>query len=155
MKYLAIILIALLLSACTPQQRLANLVKHHPELAVSKIKVDTLVLAQIDTFVLEAWQIDTFFSFDIDTVFQIQKDSLKINIKKQPRGKYLLDILFPKTLITKADTVRIAYTDTIQTLQYMPIDTATAWQYRKEGFLILGGILLLIFLIATIGKMYI
>ena len=72
MKYLLIIL---LLASCTPQKRLAKLVKKHPEL----VRVDTITVVDTFTVVTPRTRIDTFYSIKqlIDTVV-LQKENLKV-----------------------------------------------------------------------------
>ena len=72
MKYL---LIALLLASCTPQKRLARLVKKNPQL----IRVDTVTVTDTFTIITPRTHIDTFYSIKqlIDTVV-LQKENLKV-----------------------------------------------------------------------------
>jgi len=72
MKYL---LIVLLLASCTPQKRLARLVKKHPEL----IRVDTVTVTDTFIVITPRTQIDTFYSIKqlIDTVV-VSKDNLTV-----------------------------------------------------------------------------
>ena len=72
MKYLLIIL---LMASCTPQKRLAKLVKKHPEL----VRVDTITVVDTFTVVTPRTRIDTFYSIKqlIDTVV-LQKENLKV-----------------------------------------------------------------------------
>lgn len=72
MKYLLIIV---LLASCTPQKRLARLVKKHPEL----VRADTITVIDTFTVVTPRTRIDTFYSIKqlIDTVV-LQKENLKV-----------------------------------------------------------------------------
>lgn len=155
MRYLLLFVIFGLLTACSPQQRLQRLVSLHPELKTTLVKTDTLSFVYRDTLQVDGWRVDTFFSMQHDSFFTINKDSAAVKLTRFDNGKYLLSILFPDKKIARLDTLRIPYLDTIQSIQYLPITTADKWQYRKDGMMILGGILLVLLLLAALLKAYI
>lgn len=154
-KIVSIFFILITLTACSPQKMLQRLMTTHPELQNTVVKNDTLRFVYKDTLLVHGWQVDTFFSLLHDTVFTIKQDSATVKLTKSDNGKYLLSILFPDKKINRTDTLRIPYIDTIQTINYLPINTADKWNYRKEGFIILGGILLALLLLAALLKAYI
>src|SRR3972149_6613866 len=62
----------ILFSACSPQQRMATLLKNHPEL----IKKDTIF--RIDTIVITGYSVDTVFHYkQTDTV--IVNNNIQVN----------------------------------------------------------------------------
>lgn len=75
MKKLIFIFLAFFLFSCSPQKRLARLIKKYPEL----ILADTIIYR--DTFYTKHIKTDTIFSFFnyVDTVY-IDKGKLKIKI---------------------------------------------------------------------------
>ena len=68
----------LLLSSCSPQKRLARLVKHHPEL----MRIDTVTVK--DTVTVPSMQADTFFTMrqQFDTI-RVNHDSIQLLIVKR------------------------------------------------------------------------
>jgi hypothetical protein len=154
MKYFIPFLI-FLACGCTPQKRLANLLKQHPELTSAQVKSDTILVYDTDTFYTDSFQYDTVFNFLTDTVFKFDSAKAHIEIRKKNNNDYLLKILFDSTIVVKADTIRVGYIDTILEVKNLPITTAIAWGYRGQGILIACGVLLLILLVAVIAKMYV
>ena len=73
-------------SSCTPQQRLARLIRNHPELKTKE------TLRIVDTAIFPMIAVDSVFSIDTlvkhDTVF-ITKDGLKIRIVYRDRKIYV------------------------------------------------------------------
>lgn len=155
MRAFVLILFFCLVAGCSPQKRLQRLLSNNPELQQTAVKPDTLTVYHVDTFTTEAWELDTFFSLLTDTVFTVMKDSNKISIRKDARNHFLLDVLFPPKQFTSPDTIRVPYLDTIRTVNYTPITTEEKWQYRKDGMMILGGVLLFLLLIVVLIKVYV
>ena len=76
MKYLILILSVLIIS-CTPQKKLARLVKKHPEL------VSTETIYKSDTTITEKIKTDSFFvSHQLTDTFTVVKDNIKYRIIK-------------------------------------------------------------------------
>ena len=85
MKYLILFLVSIFLIACSPQKRLARLVKKHPEL----LHHDTIV--KIDTVTITTMRVDhdtTFLEKGTDTV-TIQKDNLTVRYIRVRDSIYL------------------------------------------------------------------
>lgn len=155
MRAFVLLLVFCLIAGCSPQQRLQRLLAKNTELQQTAVKADTLTVYHVDTFTTEAWKLDTFFSLLTDTVFTVIKDSNKITIRKDARNHFLLDVLFPPIQFTSPDTIRVPYMDTIRTVNFTPITTEQKWQYRKDGMMILGGVLLFLLLIGVLIKVYV
>lgn len=99
-KYLLIIL---LLASCTPQKRLAKLVKKHPEL----IRVDTVTVTDTFTVIVPRTQIDTFYSIKqlVDTV-RLEKENLRV-ITYLKNDTVYLDAECDTLVIEKIRTVKV------------------------------------------------
>lgn len=113
------IIVVLLLGSCTPEMRLAHILKRHPEL----LKKDTLLY--YDTTIVKGLHTDSNFYFTGDTV-RIHKDRQEI--------KYYYNTTTHKNYISgdvKADTItkieKIPYEKTIV--------LAVPW-YEKPAFII-------------------
>lgn len=100
MKYLIIIL---LLASCTPQKRLARLVKKNPELA----RVDTVTVTDTFIVITPRTQIDTFYSIKqlIDTVV-VKKENLTVKTYLKNDTIYL-DATCDTLIIEKIRTVNV------------------------------------------------
>lgn len=100
MKYLLIIL---LLASCTPQKRLARLVKKNPEL----IRIDTVTVTDTFTVITPRTQIDTFYSIKqlIDTV-RLEKENLRVLTYLKNDTVYL-DAECDTLVIEKIRTVKV------------------------------------------------
>lgn len=100
MKYLLIIL---LLASCTPQKRLARLVKKNPQL----IRVDTVTVTDTFIVITPRTQIDTFYSIKqlIDTVI-VSKDNLTVKTYLKNDTVYL-DAECDTIVIEKIRTVKV------------------------------------------------
>lgn len=155
MRGIVLILVFCLVAGCSPQKRLQRLLSNNPELQQTAVKPDTLTVYHVDTFTTEAWKLDTFFSLNTDTVFTVVKDSNKISIRKDARNNFLLDVLFPAKQFVGRDTIRVPYLDTVRTVNFTPITAEEKWQYRKDGMIILGGVLLLLLLVGVLIKVYV
>lgn len=153
MRYLLFFFI-LFLSSCTPATRLANLLKHNPELRNTKVQADTLTFFHTDTFTTHETRIDTLFNFLHDTVLKYAKDNALLTVTKK-KNDVLLNLVVKSDTFYSHDTFKLAYLDTLWQVQYIPIDTAAKWQYRKDGMLILGAVLLLLLLLSLIAKNFI
>ena len=121
MKYL---LIALLLFSCTPQKRLARLVKKHPEL----IRVDTVTVTDTFTVITPRTQIDTFYSIKqlIDTV-RLEKENLRV-LTYLKNDTIYLDAKCDTIVIEKVRTVKVP-TKTVE------VKDEGFWQSRWFRFL--------------------
>ena len=100
MKYLLIIL---LLASCTPQKRLARLVKKNPEL----IRVDTVTVTDTFTVIAPRTHIDTFYSIKrlVDTV-RLEKENLKV-LTYLKNDTIYLDAECDTLVIEKVRTVKV------------------------------------------------
>lgn len=100
MKYLLIIL---LLTSCTPQKRLARLVKKNPEL----IRVDTVTVTDTFTVITLRTHIDTFYSIKqlIDTV-RLEKENLRV-LTYLKNDTIYLDAECDTLVIEKIRTVKV------------------------------------------------
>jgi len=121
MKYLLIIL---LMASCTPQKRLAKLVKKHPEL----VRVDTITVVDTFTVVTPRTHIDTFYSIKqlIDTV-RLEKENLRV-ITYLKNDTIYLDAECDTIVIEKIRTVKVP-TKTIE------VKKENFWQSRWFRFL--------------------
>jgi hypothetical protein len=121
MKYLIIIL---LLASCTPQKRLARLVKKNPEL----IRVDTVTVTDTFTIITPRTQIDTFYSIKqlIDTV-RLEKENLRI-LTYLKNDTIYLDAECDTLVVEKIRTVKVP-TKTIE------VKDESFWQSRWFKFL--------------------
>lgn len=92
MKKLFIFIVASLF-ACSPQQRINRICKHHPNICVTT--KDTLV----DTIRIKELRVDTFFTLKqlIDTVY-VNKDSMKVKIYLRHDSVFV-------DIFRKADTI--------------------------------------------------
>lgn len=100
MKYLIIIL---LLASCTPQKRLARLVKKNPQL----VRIDTVTVTDTFTVITPRTQIDTFYSIKqlIDTVV-VKKENLTVKTYLKNDTIYL-DATCDTLVIEKIRTVNV------------------------------------------------
>jgi hypothetical protein len=155
------ILLSLMLSACTPQRRLARLVKHHPEL----VKTDS---AKVHGFVHEN-------GIDLDTNFWINfkpdQDSGKTGIHKGKDSLNHIDHIFHfmdnKTGI-HADVFQSGtqlnlklHKDPQEIPVTLTVPVKKVQAVIKKGFttvqvlgMILGGVILLFVIILLIGRKY-
>lgn len=137
MRKAIFILFTVLIASCTPKQRLAGLLKRHPELA----KTDTLF--KRDTIWTKSIQADTLFRTQItkDTVI-IRENNLTVKYYNDGKTTYLKGT---------CDTIRIIKEVPVIVTQ---IDVAPetfwerAWRKAKDFIMILllGAILVLIYL---------
>lgn len=97
------LLLILLLASCTPQKRLARLVKKNPEL----IRVDTVTVTDTFTVITPRTHIDTFYSIKqlIDTV-RLEKDNLRV-ITYLKNDTIYLDAECDTLVIEKIRTVKV------------------------------------------------
>lgn len=144
------ILFLILLSACTPQQRLNSLLTKHPELSALSVHTDTLRIVDIDTLTVLGWRVDTLFK--LDSVFQLKKDSSAVRIERKANGIYALSLLTPNVSKVFFDTISILKTDTIFKITQAGITDIEKWSYRKDGMLIVGLSILGLILLAAILK---
>jgi len=117
MKYFALIAVVVVMASCSPQKRLANLVKRNPEL----VTTDT-VYQPIPVIRAEVVR-DTVVEWSTDTV-TIEKDRLRVDV--------IMDTVTKKIYIKgqcKADTVIIKVPVAVNTVQ--PVDVV---KVRKPSF---------------------
>jgi hypothetical protein len=135
-KFCVFILLIFLMGSCSPQQRIAKLVKKHPHLLKS-IKTDVRI---IDTFLIEKMKIipgkDFTFSVEKDTILKIEKDSIFIKEKT-------VRIVSPKDTIFMKDTF---YLD-----KFYPVEGKSIlieppwWQKFTVGFIVCSFLASIIF----------
>lgn len=117
MRLLAIIVAALLLASCSPQKRLADLVRKHPEL----VTTDT-VYQPIPVIRAEVVR-DTVFEWSTDTI-TIEKDRLRVDV--------VMDTITKKIYVKgqcKADTVIVNVPVEVSTIK--PVEVI---KERKPSF---------------------
>lgn len=131
------ILFAVLIASCSPKQRLANLLKRHPEL----IKTDTVF--RRDTIVTKSVNTDTIFRTQItkDTVI-IRENNLTVKYYNDGKTTYLKGT---------CDTIRIfrEIPVMVNQVEAKPLSwMERAWVKIKDFLivLLLGAILVLIYL---------
>lgn len=99
-KYILLVVLTLMVSACGPQARFNRLTKNHPEL-ITKM-VDTFTTINIDTFVDK----DTLYTKEYKDIFIIRHDTIikqgKVTIQKK-------GVMYE----VKVDADTIIYHDTI------------------------------------------
>ncbi len=105
-----IILCGILLSSCSPSNRLANLLEHHPELIIP----DTLFIK--DTVPLPLIQADTSWHIDnlYDTAF-LTKDRLEVSLQR------LLDTIYLQGRC-KADTIYLEHQIPVEKIKLVKQD---------------------------------
>ena len=140
------------LAACTPQQRLNNLLGKHPYLAQAQVRDTTLTVFEIDTIYVEGKSIDTVFSFYIDT-FIVNDSGVTITIIKEVDRWRVKTVVDKQTLFVN-DTVKIKFTDTVNVFNVQPITGKEKWKYRWQGILWHWILLLILFLIYIAVRMY-
>ena len=140
------------LAACTPQQRLNNLLGKHPYLAKSQVKDTTLTVFEVDTVYVEGKSIDTVFSFYVDT-FVVNDSGVTITIIKEVDRWRVKTVVDKQTLFVN-DTVKIKFTDTVNVFNVQPITGKEKWKYRWQGILWHWILLLILFLIYIAVRMY-
>jgi len=138
MKTLLFILALALLASCSPQKRLARLVKNNPEL----VSTDT-VFKQVPVY-MPAVSTDTVFQFSTDTI-TLEKGRLRVDV--------IMDPVTKKIYVRgecRADTVYVnvpVEIITVNPVETVKIRKPSFWQKIKYFCLgaIIGGLLLFIF----------
>lgn len=132
-----IFLLVIVLSSCSPEKRLASLLKRHPEL----VRVDTIF--RHDTILVNGSSTDTIFKTQVtkDTII-IRENNLTVKYYNDGKHTYIKGV---------CDTIRIIREIPIQVNQVeaKPIGWwERAWQGTKDFLivLLLGAILVLIYL---------
>jgi hypothetical protein len=135
------LLAALLFTACSPQKRLARLLKHHPEL----ISHDTIHLK--DTFISKSVKLDSFFLYDSLKTF----DTITLN-----NGKLTVRIIkiYDTLKVSgecKSDTIIINKTIPVDRIKY---ETPNFWSEYKIYIFIVSAFLGLIILFLFIKSLF-
>ena len=152
MKKILFISLLFLFAGCSPQVRLANLLKRHPYLNQTTVVADTITYIHTDTITIPGSSSDTFF-LKTDTFIQIINAGDTIKIKAEG-DTIKIDWRIPKKSFTLRDTLRIPYMDTLWKINHIPINSGTINKYRKQGAFILIACFAALVFISIIIKFY-
>lgn len=107
MKYF--IFISLFFLSCTPQKRLARLIKNHPELSVidTFYVKDTIVMKMKTTDTLINWKFDTAYINSNDGKVKVRlvhvRDSIKVNILQKQDTIFIKEAIPYKQIVNRFD----------------------------------------------------
>lgn len=101
-RNIVIIVLCIIVVACTPEKKLRRLLNKHPELLN---KVDTVTVIESDTFIIESILVDTAFSTSIDSI-TVEKDKIRVVYRKIRDSIYLTSEYLGDTIV-KLDTLYV------------------------------------------------
>lgn len=127
MKLYTFILFLVVLSGCTPSQRLTRILRRHPELRKDSIKVYT----RKDTIILPGIRKDSIINnvYTKDTVI-LKTNQLTTKYVYMGDNKAYINSTVKADTIIRNDTVRVVKTVTLKTA---PL---TFWQSCKHNFVV-------------------
>jgi hypothetical protein len=147
------LLLAMLLTGCSPTSRLNRLLTNHPELAKEAVtKEKTVYITEIDTILVPEYKHDTTL-LAADTV-RFEDDRVSVSIIKKDTLYKVKTVIKPQTLIIH-DTIKYTYKDTVAIFEYKPLTFKEKSKYRCQGMLIMLFIILILIILWLIFKQYI
>jgi hypothetical protein len=123
MRYVIFIILALIAFSCSPERRLARLVKKHPHLLVK----DTLTIQ--DTTIVKGTKLDSNFYFQGDTVYILDSIlTIKYFYNKETQKHFIEGQVKPDTIYK---TIRVPYDKII-------VKPLTWWQENKDWIILVA-----------------